>query len=80
MPGISFPHQRLDQLKNASAAPDLGLTEPAHRHGRVSGCVERPEVHKDTRFGYARGREPVAYVRNIRERYAAYVQTNTAGD
>jgi membrane-bound lytic murein transglycosylase F len=39
---------------------------------------ERPEVHRKTRYGYARGREPVAYVRNIRDRYAAYVQADHA--
>jgi membrane-bound lytic murein transglycosylase F len=35
---------------------------------------EKPEVHRQTRFGYARGREPVAYVRDIRDRYSAYLE------
>ncbi len=34
---------------------------------------ERPEVHRETRFGYARGSEPVAYVRAVRDRYRAYL-------
>jgi membrane-bound lytic murein transglycosylase F len=37
---------------------------------------ERPEIHEQTRFGYARGHEPVAYVRDIRRRYQAYLHAN----
>jgi len=35
---------------------------------------EQPEVHQNTRFGYARGREPVEYVRAIKRRYHAYMR------
>jgi len=35
---------------------------------------EDPEVYRNTRFGYARGHEPVDYVRAIRDRYRAYVR------
>jgi len=39
---------------------------------------EKPEVHRTTRFGYARGSEPVNYVRSIRDRYQAYLRLDTA--
>lgn len=32
-----------------------------------------PQYYKKSRFGYVRGREPVAYVRDIRDRYVAYL-------
>jgi len=35
---------------------------------------EDPAVYEHTRFGYVRGREPVKYVRSIRDRYEAYVR------
>ncbi|SEA11455.1 transporter substrate-binding domain-containing protein [Microbulbifer marinus] len=35
--------------------------------------LSRPEYHRQTRFGYVRGREPVNYVRQIRERYLGYL-------
>jgi membrane-bound lytic murein transglycosylase F len=35
---------------------------------------EQPEVFRHTRFGYARGSEPVRYVRAILDRYQAYVR------
>jgi membrane-bound lytic murein transglycosylase F len=38
---------------------------------------EKPEVHRTTRFGYARGSEPVNYVRDIRDRYRAYLRLDT---
>lgn len=34
---------------------------------------EQPEFYRETRFGYARGREPVDYVRAVRRRYEAYL-------
>jgi membrane-bound lytic murein transglycosylase F len=36
--------------------------------------LSRREYYSKSRHGYVRGSEPVAYVRNIRDRYAAYVQ------
>lgn len=48
---------------------------------RWFGHVERamllkqdPAVYRHTRFGFARGSEPVSYVREIRARYEAYLQ------
>jgi len=38
---------------------------------------EEAEVHRTTRFGYARGSEPVNYVRAIRDRYDAYLRLDT---
>lgn len=35
--------------------------------------LSNPKYHQHARFGYARGREPVNYVRHIRDRYRAYV-------
>jgi len=35
--------------------------------------LAEPEYSRQARHGYVRGTEPVAYVRNIRERYRAYV-------
>lgn len=35
--------------------------------------LSNPKYHRHARFGYARGREPVNYVRHIRDRYRAYV-------
>jgi membrane-bound lytic murein transglycosylase F len=34
---------------------------------------EQPEFYRQTRFGYARGREPVNYVLAVRRRYEAYL-------
>lgn len=35
--------------------------------------LAEPEYYQDTRYGYVRGREPVRYVRNIRDRYEVYL-------
>ena len=36
--------------------------------------LEQPEYARRARHGYVRGREPVNYVRRVRERFAAYAQ------
>ncbi|WP_370981242.1 transporter substrate-binding domain-containing protein [Agaribacterium sp. ZY112] len=36
-------------------------------------ALSKPKYYKKARFGYVRGREPVNYVRDIRERYMAYL-------
>lgn len=36
--------------------------------------LSRPEYHRNARHGYVRGSEPYNYVRNIRDRYRAYVR------
>ncbi|MBW2419505.1 MAG: transporter substrate-binding domain-containing protein, partial [Deltaproteobacteria bacterium] len=49
-------------------AADRGL-DPNVWFGNVEQAIllkQKPEVHKNTRFGYCRGSEPVAYVRAIR--------------
>ncbi|MGH0036878.1 MAG: transporter substrate-binding domain-containing protein [Myxococcota bacterium] len=51
--------------------------DPDRWFGHVEQAMllkEDPEVYRQTRFGYARGREPVNYVRAIRDRYRAYVR------
>ncbi|WP_096084978.1 transporter substrate-binding domain-containing protein [Agaribacterium haliotis] len=35
--------------------------------------LSKPEYYQKARFGYVRGREPVNYVRDIRDRYLAYL-------
>lgn len=35
--------------------------------------LAEPEYYRDARYGYVRGREPVRYVRNIRDRYEVYL-------
>jgi len=35
--------------------------------------LSKPEYYKKARFGYVRGREPVNYVREIRDRYFGYL-------
>jgi membrane-bound lytic murein transglycosylase F len=35
--------------------------------------LSRPEYYQRARYGYVRGREPVKYVKEIRDRYLAYV-------
>jgi membrane-bound lytic murein transglycosylase F len=40
---------------------------------------EDPQVHRSTRYGYCRGSEPVRYVREIRDRYRAYLEVAGAG-
>lgn len=35
--------------------------------------LAQPDYYQRARFGYVRGREPVNYVRSIRERYQAYI-------
>ena len=41
---------------------------------RAMLLLSQREYYSQARHGYVRGSEPVAYVRNIRDRYAAYVQ------
>lgn len=38
--------------------------------------LSKPDYYKKARFGYVRGSEPVAYVREIRARYLAYLNTS----
>ncbi len=40
---------------------------------RAMLLLSKPKYYKNARFGYVRGHEPVAYVRNIRDRYLAYI-------
>jgi membrane-bound lytic murein transglycosylase F len=58
-------------------AADRGL-DPNRWFGHVEQALllkQKPEVHRKTRYGYARASEPVAYVRAIRDRYEAYVHS-----
>ncbi len=58
-------------------AVEQGL-DPNRWFGNVEKALllkQRPEIHRKTRFGYARAQEPVAYVRAIRDRYEAYLQS-----
>jgi len=46
---------------------------------QVMPLLSRAEYHNKTRYGYCRCREPVNYVRRIRQKYRAYVEaTETA--
>ena len=54
-------------------------------HTRWFGHVEKamlklsqPKYYKNARFGYVRGSEPVAYVREIRDRYLGYLANQLA--
>ncbi len=38
--------------------------------------LSQPKYYKKARFGYCRGQEPVNYVREIRQRYQAYLDLN----
>jgi membrane-bound lytic murein transglycosylase F len=38
--------------------------------------LAKPEYHKQARFGYVRGSEPVQYVKAIRDRYLGYLQVH----
>ncbi len=40
--------------------------------------LSKRKYHKNARYGYVRGREPVNYVRSIRDRYLAYVDATQA--
>lgn len=40
---------------------------------RAMLLLSKPEHYKNARFGYVRGSEPVNYVREIRQRYLAYI-------
>ncbi len=42
---------------------------------RAMLLLSRPDYAQGARYGYCRGREPVAYVRRIRDRFAAYTRT-----
>jgi len=56
-------------------APRLGL-DPDRWFDNVEVAMLRlsqPKYYQRARFGYVRGREPVEYVRSIRERYQAYI-------
>lgn len=57
-------------------AAQQGL-DPDRWFGNVEEAMlllSRPEYHRNARHGYVRGTEPVNYVRNIRDRYRAYVR------
>jgi membrane-bound lytic murein transglycosylase F len=63
-------------------AAEQGL-DPTRWFGHVEAALllkQKPEFHRKTRYGYARAREPVAYVRNIRDRYQAYIQAQATAD
>lgn len=45
---------------------------------RAMLLLSRPEYARKARHGYCRGSEPVRYVREIRSRYEAYLETLTA--
>jgi len=56
-------------------AARLGL-DPDRWFGHVEQAMlklSQPKFYQQARFGYVRGREPVEYVRKIRERYQAYI-------
>ncbi|MFT6750810.1 MAG: membrane-bound lytic murein transglycosylase F [Candidatus Azotimanducaceae bacterium] len=51
--------------------------DPNRWFGHVDASMlllAEPEYYKKARFGYARGSEPVKYVKDIRERYLSYLQ------
>lgn len=56
-------------------AKQLGF-DPNKWFGHVDQAMlklSQPQYYKQSRFGYVRGREPVTYVRNIRDRYLGYL-------
>jgi membrane-bound lytic murein transglycosylase F len=61
-------------------AEELGY-DPDRWFGNVERAMlllSRPEYARKARHGYCRGSEPVSYVREIRSRYEAYLETLTA--
>ncbi|WP_299581305.1 transporter substrate-binding domain-containing protein [uncultured Microbulbifer sp.] len=59
-------------------AQSLGL-DPNQWFGHVEQAMlllSKPEYYRQSRFGYVRGREPVKYVREIRDRYLGYIYTS----
>ena len=51
--------------------------DPNRWFGHVDAAMlllAEPEYYKNARFGYARGSEPVKYVKEIRDRYLSYLQ------
>jgi membrane-bound lytic murein transglycosylase F len=51
--------------------------DPNRWFGHVDAAMlllAKPEYYKKARFGYARGSEPVKYVKDIRDRYLSYLQ------
>lgn len=41
---------------------------------QAMSLLSKPKYYKRTRYGYVRGGQPVIYVREIKQRYAAYVR------
>ncbi len=59
-------------------AAELGK-DPDQWFGHVEDAMlllSRPEYSRKARFGYVRGREPVNYVKSIRQRYLSYLSTH----
>jgi len=51
--------------------------DPNRWFGHVDAAMlllAKPEYYQKARFGYARGSEPVKYVKDIRDRYLGYLQ------
>lgn len=66
-------HGHVRDARNLAAR--LGK-DPDRWFGNVEEAMlmlSRPEYYRQARFGYVRGREPVNYVREIRERYLGYL-------
>lgn len=66
-------HGHVRDARNLAAR--LGK-DPDRWFGNVEEAMlmlSRPEYYRQARFGYVRGREPVDYVREIRERYLGYL-------
>jgi len=42
--------------------------------------LSQPQYSRKAQFGYVRGTEPVAYVRDIRDRYVGYLDANAGSE
>ncbi|MEZ5476598.1 MAG: transglycosylase SLT domain-containing protein [Thiolinea sp.] len=90
-PELTLPEEKLFMVLAAYNA-GIGHVQDARRLAKELGkdpdrwfdhvenamlLLSKKKYYRDARYGYVRGDEPVRYVREIRERYLAYVNATT---
>ncbi|WP_444889193.1 transporter substrate-binding domain-containing protein [Microbulbifer sp. DLAB2-AA] len=69
-------------VRDAIALAQRMELDPNKWFGHVEQAMlllSKPEYYRQSRFGYVRGREPVKYVREIRDRYIGYLGVERNG-
>jgi membrane-bound lytic murein transglycosylase F len=78
--GYNAGYGHVEDARRLAASKRLNPNRWFDNVERAMALLERPEVARETRYGYCRCSEPIDYVRSVRARYNAYLEAESRRD